>query len=83
MSACVTCDQYDEMKKDKERAEGQVEMLAKFLMSHPVYSREVGKTDDLHGEGAIECAIRLLSQPPKVPTLTNQDERTNNYGANE
>jgi hypothetical protein len=58
MSACVTCDEFSEIKREKEHVESQLDSLARFLMEQ--YPNEIGKTEDPHGEGAVECAIRLL-----------------------
>jgi hypothetical protein len=49
-------------------AEGQIDKLAKFLMSHPFYQSEIGKTDEPAGEGAVECAIRLLTKYAPTPS---------------
>lgn len=60
MSAYVTCNQYVEMQGQVNHLESRINSLAKFLMAQ--YPDEIGKTDSPEGEGAIECAIRLLKR---------------------
>jgi len=37
----------------------EIDRLADFLLKH--YSDEIGKGDPVHGESAVDVAIRLLS----------------------
>ena len=58
MSACITCDQYDEMKKKVDFYKSQIDQLANFLLKE--YRDELGRDGT---ESAIECAIRILGEP--------------------
>lgn len=48
----------------------QIGRLADYLMSH--FPDEIGAGDPVHGEGAVDVAIRLLSRLEAVETICMQ-----------